>query len=126
MYGCLNKENPYIPKEFPFILSKISSNFSYSNCNFSTPASREGTSRINVWKEFGVDYSYTMEISFCGPSRSKSHFLISDYFKIGLNLGQGISLYFCRKNKRQEKGITYPKQKYENSDKNTKILEPVA
>ena len=53
---------------------------------------------MTVWKQFKVDYSYTMEMSFCGPTKSKLHFDINDYKKIGKQLGKTISLYFCGKN----------------------------
>ena len=40
MYGCLNKDNPYLCKEFPFILSKVGYHFSYYNCNFNTSSAK--------------------------------------------------------------------------------------
>jgi len=68
MYGCVNQKNPYAPKELPYLLSKKMQHFSYFNCNFSTSKSKEGTSRITLWK-LGIDNSYTYEISFCGPQK---------------------------------------------------------
>ena len=58
MYGCTTQKSPYRAKEFPYVLSKRMQNFSYFSCNFTTPKSKEGTSRITLWKT-GIDYSYT-------------------------------------------------------------------
>lgn len=68
MYGCITAKSPYIPKEIPYVLSKQMQQFSYYSCNFSMPKSKEGTSRIVLYKN-GIDFSYTYELSFCGPMR---------------------------------------------------------
>ncbi len=78
MYGCINQKSPYLAKELPYILSKHMQHFSYFNCNFATPKSKEGTSRITLWKS-GIYYSYTYELSFCGPQKERRHFNIRDY-----------------------------------------------
>ncbi len=59
MYGCMNNKNPYAVKQLPYLLSKKAFHFSYFNCNFTTPKSKEGTSRITMWKSCGIEYSYT-------------------------------------------------------------------
>jgi hypothetical protein len=68
MYGCVTTKSPYIAKQFPFILSKQMQQFTYYGCNFAMPRSKEGTSRIVLFKN-GIDFSYTYELSFCGPIR---------------------------------------------------------
>lgn len=83
MYGCINPKHPYMTKELPYILSKNMQHFSYFSCNFATPKSKEGTSRISLNKN-GLDYSYTYELSFCGPLKEKRHFNIRDYETIGI------------------------------------------
>lgn len=52
---------------------------------------------MTVWKEFRVDHSYTMEISFCGPVGSRIQFMARDYGKMGEELGKVMSPYFCGK-----------------------------
>lgn len=79
MYGCQNRNNPYICRQIPFILWKNLPHFNYYQCNFSFQAGREGTSRVNIWKSMGIDYCYTMEHSFCGPIKNKVHFTVQDY-----------------------------------------------
>lgn len=58
MYGCVSPKVPYVGKELPYILSRRMSHFSYYTCNFATPRSKEGTSRITLWRA-GIDHSYT-------------------------------------------------------------------
>ena len=58
MYGCVSGRTPYIPKELPYVLSRKMSHFSYFSCNFATPRSKEGTSRIALWRA-GIDHCYT-------------------------------------------------------------------
>lgn len=43
--------------------------FSYEDCNFEVQKSRESTARVVMWREFNLINSYTLEASFCGPTR---------------------------------------------------------
>lgn len=83
MYGCASVRNPYGAKELPYVLSRKMQHFSYFSCNFSVARSKEGTSRVALWKA-GIENSYTYEISFCGPMKERRHFNIGDYLGIGV------------------------------------------
>ena len=69
MYGSQNRNNPYLCRQIPFLLWKNISEFNYYQCNFAMRMGREGTSRLFLYQELGLNYSYTMEHSFCGPSK---------------------------------------------------------
>lgn len=71
IYGCNYPEAPHICKAFPLILSKNSNFFSYSGCNFSMNPSKYRTLRIVMFKELGVDNTFTVESSFCGSDFGK-------------------------------------------------------
>jgi cytosolic carboxypeptidase protein 2/3 len=43
--------------------------FSYDDCNFEVQKSRESTARVVMWREFNLINSFTLEASFCGPTR---------------------------------------------------------
>lgn len=83
MYGCVGAKSPYAPKELPYLLSKRMSHFSYHTCNFAVSRAKEGTSRISLWRS-GIEYSYTYEISFCGPQKERRHFNIKDLHQLGI------------------------------------------
>jgi hypothetical protein len=50
MYGCVSARSPYLAKELPYLLSRRMTHFNYFSCNFATPRSKEGTSRITLWR----------------------------------------------------------------------------
>jgi len=56
-------------KIFPMLFAENNENFSFDDCNFAVQKSRESTARVVMWKEFNLINSYTLECSFCGPSR---------------------------------------------------------
>lgn len=43
--------------------------FSFEGCSFSMQKCKEATGRVVMHKEFGIINSYTLEISFCGPTQ---------------------------------------------------------
>jgi len=43
--------------------------FSVLDCSFVVHKSKETTGRVVMFREFGVKNSYTMEGSFCGPTK---------------------------------------------------------
>ena len=51
------------------MFSENNDNFSFDECSFVVSKSKESCSRVVMWKEFGIIYSYTCEASFCGPTR---------------------------------------------------------
>ena len=44
-------------------------NFSFEDCSFQIHKSKESAGRVVMHREFQLIYSYTMESSFCGPTR---------------------------------------------------------
>ena len=71
MYGCNFKRAPQICKLFPYILSKVSSVFSYSASRFGVQKSKECTLRVSLFKELKIPNIYTLEASFCGADIGK-------------------------------------------------------
>ncbi|XP_053323241.1 cytosolic carboxypeptidase 1 isoform X2 [Spea bombifrons] len=86
MYGCsiketvwhtngsaascdMAEENGY--RTLPKVLSQIAPAFSMSSCSFVVEKSKESTARVVVWRELGVQRSYTMESTLCGCDQGK-------------------------------------------------------
>ncbi|XP_073402102.1 cytosolic carboxypeptidase 1 isoform X1 [Dendrobates tinctorius] len=86
MYGCSIKETVWHTnvstascdivedsgyKTLPKALSQIAPAFSMSSCSFVVERSKESTARVVVWRELGVQRSYTMESTLCGCDQGK-------------------------------------------------------
>ncbi|XP_031426873.1 cytosolic carboxypeptidase 1 isoform X2 [Clupea harengus] len=86
MYGCSVKEtvwqtNINAPscelhedlgyRTLPKLLSQLAPAFSMSSCSFVVERSKEATARVVVWRELGVQRSYTMESTLCGCDQGK-------------------------------------------------------
>ncbi|XP_040819368.1 cytosolic carboxypeptidase 1 isoform X3 [Ochotona curzoniae] len=86
MYGCSIKETVWHTHEnasscdvvedtgyrtLPKILSHIAPAFCMSSCSFVVEKSKESTARVVVWREIGVQRSYTMESTLCGCDQGK-------------------------------------------------------
>lgn len=56
---------------FPQIYAENNENFSYEDCCFEVQKSREATARVVMWREFNLINSFTLEASFCGPSKGQ-------------------------------------------------------
>ena len=71
MYGNNQTKTSDKMKErvFPQIYAENNENFSYEDCCFEVQKSREATARVVMWREFNLTNSFTLEASFCGPSR---------------------------------------------------------
>ena len=63
--------SPVPPKTLPKILSQMASAFSMGSCSFVVERSKESTARVVVWREIGVQRSYTMESTLCGCDQGK-------------------------------------------------------
>ncbi len=70
----------------PKILSQIAPAFSMASCSFVVERSKESTARVVVWREIGVQRSYTMESTLCGCDQGK--YKVSVYFILLLGKGQ--------------------------------------
>ncbi|XP_063769851.1 cytosolic carboxypeptidase 1 isoform X1 [Pseudophryne corroboree] len=81
MYGCSIKETIWHTntsaassdiaedtgyRTLPKVLSQLAPAFSLSSCSFVVEKSKESTARVVVWRELGVQRSYTMESTLCG------------------------------------------------------------
>ncbi|XP_028658239.1 cytosolic carboxypeptidase 1 isoform X1 [Erpetoichthys calabaricus] len=86
MYGCSIKETVWQTnvnatscdfqedlgyRALPKILSQIAPAFCMSSCSFVVEKSKESTARVVVWREIGVQKSYTMESTLCGCDQGK-------------------------------------------------------
>ncbi|XP_053432843.1 cytosolic carboxypeptidase 1 isoform X5 [Nycticebus coucang] len=86
MYGCSIKETVWHTNDnaascdvvedmgyrtLPKILSHIAPAFCMSSCSFVVEKSKESTARVVVWREIGVQRSYTMESTLCGCDQGK-------------------------------------------------------
>nr|XP_020458057.1 cytosolic carboxypeptidase 1 [Monopterus albus]XP_020458058.1 cytosolic carboxypeptidase 1 [Monopterus albus]XP_020458059.1 cytosolic carboxypeptidase 1 [Monopterus albus] len=86
MYGCSVKETVWQTnicaassdlhedlgyRALPKILSQIAPVFSMASCSFVVERSKESTARVVVWREIGIQRSYTMESTLCGCDQGK-------------------------------------------------------
>ncbi|XP_060091417.1 cytosolic carboxypeptidase 1 isoform X2 [Heteronotia binoei] len=86
MYGCSIKETMWHTnvsaascdliedlgyRTLPKILSQTAPAFCMSSCSFVVEKSKESTARVVVWREIGVQRSYTMESTLCGCDQGK-------------------------------------------------------
>ena len=60
-----------LPQTLPKILSQTAPAFSMASCSFVVERSKEATARVVVWREIGVQRSYTMESTLCGCDQGK-------------------------------------------------------
>ncbi|KFW12244.1 Cytosolic carboxypeptidase 1, partial [Eurypyga helias] len=86
MYGCSIKETMWRTnvnaascdlmedpgyRALPKILSQTAPAFCMGSCSFVVEKSKESTARVVVWREIGVQRSYTMESTLCGCDQGK-------------------------------------------------------
>nr|XP_009934749.1 PREDICTED: cytosolic carboxypeptidase 1 isoform X2 [Opisthocomus hoazin] len=86
MYGCSIKETMWHTnvnaascdlmedpgyRALPKILSQTAPAFCMGSCSFVVEKSKESTARVVVWREIGVQRSYTMESTLCGCDQGK-------------------------------------------------------
>uniref|UniRef100_A0A0N5BWS4 Peptidase_M14 domain-containing protein n=1 Tax=Strongyloides papillosus TaxID=174720 RepID=A0A0N5BWS4_STREA len=88
----LDDDNEKINDQFmklPEILESTSSAFSLSDSRFTIAKSKESSARIALWRQFGIERSYTMESTYCGFDK-KDHkgkqINISHLEKMGIDL----------------------------------------
>lgn len=65
----------------PKILSQIAPAFSMGSSSFVVERSKESTARVVVWREIGVQRSYTMESTLCGCDQGKYKVCLFDMEK---------------------------------------------
>jgi hypothetical protein len=88
MYGCNNyqKERKFKERVFPLLFSRRCEEFSYEGSAFGIYKAKESTARVVLWKEHQIINSFTLETSFCGPTKGPHkdcHFSIPMLMDIG-------------------------------------------
>uniref|UniRef100_W5NB59 tubulin-glutamate carboxypeptidase n=1 Tax=Lepisosteus oculatus TaxID=7918 RepID=W5NB59_LEPOC len=63
LHALIFKEDPGY-RTLPKVLDRIAPAFSFNSCNFLVEKSRGSTARVVVWREMGVQRSYTMESTY--------------------------------------------------------------
>lgn len=77
---------PNTPKLFPHLMSKQLDFFSFLECSFAMPKSKESTSRITMFHLLKIPFVFTLEASFAGANKGRltnEHFSINDLESIG-------------------------------------------
>jgi len=71
MYGNnqIKAADKFKERVFPMLFGDNSENFSFEDCSFEVQKSRESTARVVMWREFNLYNSFTLECSFCGPTK---------------------------------------------------------
>ena len=70
-YGCNHLNSPHLCKAFPYLLSHNSDFFSFPDCSFSISSSKSRTLRVVMFRELGINNTFTVEASFCGNNFGK-------------------------------------------------------
>lgn len=87
MYGCSNQRADRLKERiFPLLFHKNTDFFYFDYCSFIIQKQKESTGRVVMWKEFQLINSFTLESSFCGPTRGlykDCHFTIPIYKEMG-------------------------------------------
>ena len=75
IYGCDNLDDPASrlrSRVFPRMLFKNAPDmFSYNSSRFVVQKSKENTGRVVMWREAGIQNSYTLEATFSGSTQGK-------------------------------------------------------
>ena len=105
MYGNTDDTCPLQYQIFPFVLSKICKNFSFTSSRyiyiyilyrFNVQKSKSSTARVTFWKEMNIPNTFTLEASFFGPDNQDNkptHFNIEDYENVGHKVAE--TLLIC-------------------------------
>ena len=125
MYGCgtqnkgtLTRNNEKI---FPFLFSKQTKHFEFSDCNFGIHKDKESTGRVVVCKDLLVQNSFTLESSFCGPQNGEyadCHFTPDQLSLIGEDFCRTLMVYHDKDERMKAKleiSLKFPQAK-EKSD----------
>mmetsp|Transcript_25116 Transcript_25116/g.44018 ORF Transcript_25116/g.44018 Transcript_25116/m.44018 type:complete len:893 (-) Transcript_25116:460-3138(-) len=100
MYGCrhrgvnwsVGRSNALI-KVFPALMAQHNAAFSLQECKYRMERSKQSTGRIVVFKELGINNSYTLECSFQGTENA--HFTQDDLKHLGASLCRQILALSC-------------------------------
>ncbi|PAA91645.1 hypothetical protein BOX15_Mlig032425g2 [Macrostomum lignano] len=93
----INPEGFLKERLFPWLVSRCSPQlFSYRGCKFNIRKCKEATGRVVMWRQFGIENSFTMEATFSGTSASMSdcrHFNTNDLESMGHSLASALWQY---------------------------------
>ena len=67
-------------------MSKLNTNFKYDYCTFNMSKDKEGTARIQMFKQLHIDHVYTLESSFCGSADGGHNYTEEDFMNMGKSL----------------------------------------
>ncbi len=88
-------------KFFPFTCAKKSKVIQFEKCSFKMPNYKEGTGRINLYRELNIENVVTLEISNfgCNSGRYENQYFTVDTLKeIGRDICKGILLFHYHSN----------------------------
>lgn len=80
------------------ILSKQFDYFSFSDCTYTMPKSKESTARISMFHNLRIPYVFTLEASFSGANKGRlagKHFSLGDLMNVGKYVLQ--AFWECKK-----------------------------
>ncbi|XP_078398375.1 cytosolic carboxypeptidase 2-like [Cetorhinus maximus] len=105
MYGCSQTAST-CPSEilnylreriFPWLISQRDpERFDWNSCKFHIHKCKESTGRVVMYRQLGLNNSFTLEASFSGAVKEQlavRHFNIKDYMSIGKTFCEGIMDY---------------------------------
>ena len=117
MYGCDDKRKPKpTVRVFPKLLSwnQYGKKYvSFADCCFAVKKGREGTGRVVVSKELGIQNAYTLEATFCGADfgpLKDAHFNIAHLCESGRALIDTLLDYYMPNPAQREKAAVLLKQ----------------
>eukprot|EP00471_Norrisiella_sphaerica_P008009 CAMPEP_0184499568 /NCGR_PEP_ID=MMETSP0113_2-20130426/41829_1 /TAXON_ID=91329 /ORGANISM="Norrisiella sphaerica, Strain BC52" /LENGTH=988 /DNA_ID=CAMNT_0026887507 /DNA_START=297 /DNA_END=3263 /DNA_ORIENTATION=+ len=103
MYGC--KTSTLLEKVLPRIIWDKGSNFfDFKSCSFNVGKNKDGTARVALWKDFGIQDCFTLEASFAGANfgqRENYHFSSKDYEEMGNIIGRSLLKFLDEDEKRR-------------------------
>ena len=114
-------------KFFPFSTAKKSTIISFEKSGFSMPKFKEGTGRINLFKECDIENVVTLETSYFGCIKGDyayKYFTVDSLKEIGRDICIGILYSYYHSNNKFgiENIINYPKMKNKIENENKKIV----
>ncbi len=114
-------------KFFPFSTAKNSNIISFEKSGFSMPKFKEGTGRINLFKECDIENVVTLETSYFGCIKGDyayKYFTVDSLKEIGRDICIGILYSYYHSNNKFgiENILNYPKMKNKIEDGNKKIV----
>ena len=83
-------------RAFPKLMAEESSAFRYYSCKFKNERKKQGCARLSMWRDCGVNLSYTLETSFLGyldNDRNTVEFSIPNMLRLGRDLARSLLEY---------------------------------